>query len=232
MAPLGLKRAVIEKITGVYIPVYLYSATARSNYQASIEESYQKTSLKVESDTRVSLGSRNRSEFYELAGPHVMYVSDILISASHAVSNQELQAIEPFDLSQLRRYSPALISGWDAEFPSRTKEEGMHVARTETESLISHTLRDFMPGDGVRNLRHNTDFQQESLTPTLVPVWVCAIRYSPHKPPLKILVNGQSGTVGGVVSRSWLKRLVWLSAGIAIVTALGIAIWKITQMVL
>lgn len=225
MAPFGLKRGAVEKVTGVYIPAYLYSSTARSRYQASIAESYQKTGIRVVSDSQLSLGSRNRTEYHDLTGTHVTYVSDVLVTASHAVSNQELQAIEPFDLSQLRRYSPTLVAGWNAEEPSLSPEESLRVARGETQAWIPEMLLNFMPGDGVRDLRHTTEFLEESVAPTLTPVWVCAIRYSPHQPPLRILVNGQTAKVAGEVPFSWLKLVLMTATGAGILAGLGMAIW-------
>jgi hypothetical protein len=41
----------------------------------------------------------------------------------------------------------------------------------------------------------------------LLPVWVFAIRYDERKPPIRILVNGQTGKVGGKIPTSWAKVL-------------------------
>lgn len=68
---------------------------------------------------------------------------------------------------------------------------------------MPEALHRFMPGDGVKSLRHATEFLEESLDPVLAPVWVFAIRYDAQKPPLRILVNGQTGKVGGTVPYSY-----------------------------
>jgi hypothetical protein len=39
----------------------------------------------------------------------------------------------------------------------------------------------------------------------LLPVWVFAIRHQEKKPPIRILVNGQTGTAGGETPISWAK---------------------------
>src|SRR4029453_11690566 len=44
-APLGLRRAAAERMTRIYPPSYLYSATADSQYQASIGENYRQLGL-------------------------------------------------------------------------------------------------------------------------------------------------------------------------------------------
>ena len=38
MAPFGLRHLAVERMSGVYLPAYLYSATANSRYEASIAE--------------------------------------------------------------------------------------------------------------------------------------------------------------------------------------------------
>jgi hypothetical protein len=210
MAPFGLKRAAAERITGIYLPAYLYSATAQSDYQASIAEKYETFGVKEKLDGGVALGNREETEYRDLAGRRVAYVSDVLITASRNVLNQELEAIEPFDLGKLRRYSAALVAGWTAEEPSLSSDECLRLARAEAVASIPSALRAFMPGDGVSSLRHTTEFVEESLDSILVPVWVFAMRYHPGKAPLRILVNGQTGKVGGFVPFSWGKLAVWL----------------------
>jgi hypothetical protein len=149
----------------------------------------------------------------------VASLADILVTASHNVSNEEIQAIEPFDLGRLRRYTPALLQGWSAEEVSATSETSLGHARGEARAWVTRLLHGFMPGDGVRSLRHHTEFEEESIDLTLIPVWICTMRYHPRKPPLRILVNGQTARAGGWVPFSWPKLGVILLASAAIVAA-------------
>src|SRR5688572_17968332 len=63
MAPSGLKKAAAERITGVYLPAYLYSATAQSTYQASIAEKYEVIGVEEKSGGGVTVGSREETEY-------------------------------------------------------------------------------------------------------------------------------------------------------------------------
>lgn len=223
MAPFGLKRSAPERITGVYLPAYLYSATARSQYQASIAEKYEKLAIENDSNGK-TIGKREETEYRDLTGQHVTYLADILVTASRNVTNQELEAIEPFDLGKLRHYSAALVAGWSAEEPSLLPEESVRMARAEAETSISNALHCFMPGDGVKTLRHTTEFLEESSDPTLVPVWIFAIRYHPRKPPVRILVNGQTGKVGGAIPFSWPKLGLIVASGIILLAILTLTL--------
>jgi hypothetical protein len=216
-APSGLKTGVTERITGIYLPAYLFSATAQSQYQASIGETYTKTRLERSDGGGLSIRTREETEFWDLSGRHLTPVADILVTASRSLANEEVEAIEPFDLGQLRRYTPALIAGWTSEEPTRTPQECGQLARAEAFEGIKRALQQFMPGDHVKSLEHKTNFVDESLELALVPVWVCALRYHPQKPPLRILVNGQTGKVGGKMPYSWTRL------GLRVVVALIIA---------
>lgn len=229
MAPFGLRRAAAERIAGVYLPAYLYSATARSEFQAVIAENYRKLGLRQKPGGGTVIGSRDETEYRDLKGRHVAYVADVLVSASRNVSNPELQSVEPFDLARLRRYTPALVSGWSAEEPSRTPEDCVRSARQEAESSVALGLHGFMPGDGVRSLQHRVEFLEESIDPTLVPVWVFTFRYHPRRSPVRLLVNGQTGKVGGSVPFSWAKLGMLAAAALVALAAVVIALRALSR---
>jgi hypothetical protein len=208
MAPFGLTRAAAERIAGIYLPAYLYSATAQSQYTASIGEHYRRIGLKRNDDGGVSIGRQEETEYRDLSGRRVSYVSDILVTASRSLSNQEVESIEPFDFTHLRRYSPLLVAGWTSEEPSLTPEHCLHLAQEEADASVRRSLYGFMPGDTVRSLTHQTRLIDESMDLTLVPVWTFAMRYHPDKPAIRVLVNGQT-----VIPFSWEKLgLIFLAA--------------------
>ena len=207
MAPFGLQGRSAEQVKGVYLPVYLYSATAHTSYHASIGERYQDNERK------------NRTEYRDVAGRHSTYVADIVVTASRGIPNDELEGIERFDLGSLARYTPALVSGWISEEPSLGREECRRMARQEATAHVERLVRGFLPGDSVRSLRHDIELTDESVDLTLVPVWVFAVRYDDEKPPIRVLVNGQTGKVFGKVPFSWAK-LGLIAAGVLAVIGL------------
>src|SRR5687767_597782 len=66
MARFGLKRAAAERVTGVYLPAYLYSATAQSDYHASIAERYERMAINNKSGDGVTIGSEEEIEYRDL----------------------------------------------------------------------------------------------------------------------------------------------------------------------
>ena len=213
-APQALRQATAERVEGVYLPAYLYSAVADSRYRAEIGENYTTTQYDAK---RKSMRQVTKTEYRTLEGSHRCYADDLVVTASEGIPNAELEAIEPFDLGGLRRYAPATISGWTSEEPSTTHEESLELAREESRQKVMQRLRAFMPGDSHRGLRASTDLINEAMDLLLLPVWVCAVRWRKDRPPIRLLVNGQTGKAAGKIPVSWAKVGAAIGIGLAAV---------------
>src|SRR5260370_397199 len=79
------------------------------------------------------------------------------------------------------------------------------ASREEAVDEVGLRLRRFMPGDSHSDLSWRTQVAWESLAPVLVPVWVLAVRYRDDRPPLRVVINGQTGAIAGKVPLVWWK---------------------------
>ena len=217
----GVKHASIEVMRGVYVPAWLYSCVARSAYSARIGEHYTETYTTTVNGKRVTR-TRTVTEWRDLSGEHAQYVSDVIVTASKGVPNNELERVEPFDLRGLRRHDPQAVVGWLMEEPSVSSTAGKDMAREETMGVIKRSLSAFMPGDHHADLNFTTRFDRESLDLMLVPLWVLAVRYDPKKPALRVLVNGTTKKVGGDTPLSVPKIAAAISV---VVTAIAVAVF-------
>jgi hypothetical protein len=220
----ALRRARVEDLRGVYVPAGLYSAIARSTYSAEIGEDYTTTETYTTTDSEGNSHTETRTvthtEWRPLAGHHTGYVTDVIVSASKGLPNAELERVEPFDLRQLRRYEPALISGWITEEPSRTIEECATLARGEAGDRVLDALAKFMPGDSYRGLRSSTTVEWETMDPVLVPIWVLAVRYRLDRPALRVVVNGQTGKATGKAPLSPVRIGIAVMLAVLAITAI------------
>lgn len=215
-----LSSATIEGIEGIYLPAYLYSASARSGYSASIGENYTEThtyTVMVNGRPQVRTRTVTKTEWRQLSGEHVGFIADILVTASRGLPNDELERIEPFDLDLLRRYAPALVSGWTIEDATLSPNESVTLARDEAREEIARRIARHLPGDSHRDLQFHTQLEHESLDLALVPIWVLVLRVSPSAPPKRVLVNGHTLEVWGPESRSWWKIALIVLAVLALV---------------
>lgn len=210
-APSSVRNASVEELRGIYVPAWLYSALAESDFSATIGEDYTETETYTTTEngkTVTKTRQVTRTEWRPLRGRHAEYIPDVLVTASSGLPNAELEHIEPFDLRALRRYDDALVAGWISEEPSLPQQQCQEQARAEVVEHLRKRLSSFMPGDSHRDLQYSTRFHQESLVVCLLPVWVLALRHDPKSPPLRFLVNGQTGKVYGRVPVSWVKVLI------------------------
>lgn len=224
-----IARAAIVDMRGVYVPAYLYTATAHTQYQAQIGEEYTTTETYTTTDSKGNTQTHTRTvthtEWRSLAGSHSAYLTDVLVTASRSIANAELEAVEPFDLMQLRRYSPALLSGWIAEEPTLDREASAAYARREAIAKIGAQLSDFMPGDRHTDLSYQTSFEAESFDLCHVPMWVLAAEYDPEQPAVRVIVNGQSGKLVGKAPLSWPRIVVTILVALAL--SAGLVVWGI-----
>ena len=220
----ALKRATVEDMRGVYLPAYLYSAVARTDYTAQIGEHYTEietyTTTDAQGNTKTETRTVTRTEYRPLAGKHIGYVTDIVVSASAGLPNDELGRVEPFDMKQLRRFTPELVVGWIHEEFSRAPDDCKSLSRGEAVDEVGARLRRFMPGDSYSDLAWRTAVEWESLDPILVPVWVFAVRYREDKPALRVVINGQTGQIGGKVPLSWLKITIAIVIAVAAIATI------------
>jgi len=216
----GLAKAALAKGRGVYVPAWLYGAVAHADYQAEIGEEYTTTETYTTTDSKGNAVTRTRTvtrtEWRSLAGHYSRNILDVVVTASRGISNEALGRIEPFDLRALRRYSSELLAGWEAEEATLDRDASQQAAHVESHAQLGRDLHGFMPGDSHRDLEFGTRLEEEILDLVLLPVWSFAVRYAEDEPPLRVLVNGQTGEVQGRVPRSALKIAA------AILLALGL----------
>lgn len=207
----GIKRAPLEDLRGIYLPAYLYGALTRTSYAAEIGENYQETETYTTYENGrwvTKTRTVTKTEYRPLQGTHAAYVSDVVVTASRGIPNVELEMVEPFDLRALHRYTPATLSGWIGEEPSMGLADCVQLARREAVDRVGTLLGAFMPGDSHRNLQYQTRLENEIADLVLIPVWVLAVKYDQKKAPVRVLVNGQTGVVGGAAPRSWVRILI------------------------
>lgn len=208
-APSGLRAAVVNKPRGVYWPVGLFSALQHSAWGASICQ---------------DRGTDSPDLWLPLSGEHSSWVMDIVVTASRGLSKEELERILPFRLGELRRLTPDALAGWAAEEPSRSDEEVLSLGREKALHRVKAELARFMPGDRHQDLKSSTEWAHEVTDSALMPIWVLVVRYDARRPPLRVLVNGQTGAVGGdQVPSSGLKIALVVLLCLAVVA--GVALW-------
>lgn len=228
-APTSFRTAKVDDVRGIYLPAYLYTAVAHTQYSASIGENYTVTetyTTTVNGKTVTRTRTRTVTEWRELSGRHSVFVGDHVVSASRGLPNAELESIEPFDWRAIKRFGPRLISGWATEEASLAPRDVADAARREAADAIGGKLARFMPGDSHRNLRWQTQFDHEDLELVLVPLWILPVRYREDRPPVRLLVNGQTGQVHAKTPISWPKIIAVV---VLVLALIALIVWLASE---
>ena len=199
-APSGLKQfAQAEGINGIYLPFWTYDTCTRSNYTGQRGEHYYETETYYERDAQGNPVERTRevqhTRWYPAAGTVLGAFDDILIPATRSLASDHLAALEPWDLAQLKPYSPAFLSGFKAQRYQVDLEEGFDYAKETIAATIQCDVRNDIGGDEQRIDNIDTSYYNLTFKHLLLPVYAGAYRYNSKL--FQIVVNGRTGEIQG-----------------------------------
>jgi len=161
--------------------------------------------LELKWECEVNEGTGRSPNWVRRDGVEYQMFDDQLVPAMRALKVEEIARIEPFNTKKLVEFEPEFLAGWsamtydlalaDASLQAREK-----VARVLRRQLYSRVLL----GREKRNLRSGgANWSGMTFKLVLLPMWVGTYRYRNHG--YRVLINGQTGKVGGVKPRDDLK---------------------------
>lgn len=195
------QQAVVEKMTPVFVPYWVFSAQTYTYWTADTSQT--------------PLGARGN--WYPLAGEHRGEYRGLLVGASGSLTPAETSSLCPFDLSE--GVSPDQVDLTNVVYePFQVQRKyARPLAQRGFEELISRDCRQYVPGN-CRNLKVNVRVENLAGEPVLLPIYIMAYRYKGHV--YRFLVNGQTGRCTGTAPTSYVK----IAAAIAIVLAILLVI--------
>ena len=199
-APNALKHfAQPDAIHGVYIPFWTYDANTVSYYTGERGEHYYETETYTTTDSEGNQVQNERqvqrTRWYSANGTVTRWFDDILVPATHSLSQQRLEALEPWDMAELKPYDPAFLSGYKAQRYQVDLAKGFERARQIAAGVIQGDVRRDIGGDEQRV--HNVDTHYSGITfkHLLLPVYAGAYRF--NQKVYQIVVNGRTGEIQG-----------------------------------
>lgn len=177
----------IEKLTGVYIPFFLYDAKG---------EGY----LDIHG-TRVSIwqDSRNRytkTDTYRCEMEGSMEFEHVPVDASSKTNDDAMDSIEPFDFSKMVEFSPAYLAGFMAErYDVEEEETKSRMERRVNQSLKNQLLSKTPPYDSRNIVQESFQHQIRKKQYVLLPAWILNTTYKGKA--YLFAMNGQTGKFVG-----------------------------------
>ncbi len=160
----------IEKITGVYIPFWLYTIKANGVLNGTAE----KVATWVSGDY-----SYTKTDTYKIDRDVDVVYNRIPVDGSTRFDDDIMNSIEPFDYTKLVNYNHAYLSGFLAErydVESATAEEDAKKrADTSTKNLLNTSTSTY----AVKHVTNQVITQSTTKNEyVLLPVWMVNVKYN------------------------------------------------------
>ncbi len=208
LRPNALKRlARVSLVQGVYIPYWVFDAKVHSDWRAMAGYHYYVTETYTDRDSsgRSVMKTRQvqKTRWVPASGSRDDIYDEVLICASHGLSEDLVAQLQTFDTSKLKAYEPAYLMGWRAEEYQINLNDAWRKAVERMEQEQTRRCSGDVPGDTQMALQVHNEFSDERFKHVLLPIWISAYRF--RDKTYQFLVNGQTGEVQGKAPWSFWK---------------------------
>lgn len=199
-------QSTIEKITGMYVPFWLYDYDANAKISADC--------------TKVHRERRGNTEYTHTDYFHVYRdVSEkfekLPLDASEKMPDDVMHRLEPFSYHELQEFNMGYLSGFMAEKYNYTSEEMRQQAEKRVEEYIYNEARNTIHGYSTTTVvGRSIQLRCERATYAMLPVWILNYRYKGKD--YLFTLNGQTGKLDGKLPLSKGRMAAWF-AGISTV---------------
>ena len=195
----------IEEIKGVYVPFWLFDGTVDADMR------FQGTRVNSVTTGREIITT---TEYYRVRRSGVVNFDKIPADASSKMPDAHMDAIEPYDYSELKPFSNAYLPGFLAD-KYDVKPEDCYArvdlrAQNTAEELLAGTVSGY---SSCTPESRQVSVRRSRTSYALLPVWLLATNYDGKN--YLFAMNGQTGKLIGDLPVSKGKMLAWF-AGIAL----------------
>lgn len=199
------------RLEPAYYPFWTFSGTLELPWSCEVNE-----------------GSSKYPHWVARSGSEFQFFDDILVSGMRSMSTEETRSAEPFDLKQLVAFKPDYLAGWTALTYDYPMADASLRAREIVVRRMSRALYNIVePGREKRNLEgRGGKWSGMTFQYVLLPLWVGVYQHKGKR--YHVLVNGQTGKVGGSKPTDTSKAILLSVGGIlalAIILTIIYLLW-------
>ena len=153
-APRKLKKNfTADRFKGVYTPSFVFGTRTHSSYEGKLGEHYTVT-------VRTSKGTRTevRTRWFFVSGNFDKAYRDVVVEASSAIDQQQINKILPFDLDNKEQYKKEYLAGFAAERYSSSLDDSFETAKAMIDPDIRQCILSQYRYDVIGYLNVNTGY--------------------------------------------------------------------------
>ena len=201
----------LEKITGMYVPFWLFDCEAEYN------GSYKATRIKRWSDARYHY---TKTDHFLLRRAADAAFTGIPMDASSKMEDSFMESLEPFDYTKLEAFDMAYLTGYFADKYDVPSENG----KPRIQERVEQTIRDEIQGTllgyaTVVPTSRNLNVSHSKARYVLLPVWVLNTNY--RGKIYTFAMNGQTGKMTGSFPVCLKRTAEWFAGIFAAVSAVA-----------
>ena len=201
----------IEKITGMYVPFWLYDC------QADYGVHYKATRVHHWSDANYTYTKTDHFQLRRRADAEFLRIP---MDGSRKMDDAIMESIEPYDYTKLVDFNMAYLSGFFAEKYDVESSEGENRIRQRVNSSMESLVRQSVIGYATAvPINQQLKIQNSTAKYALLPVWMLTTRYKDQL--YTFAMNGQTGKMTGAFPICPQRTAVWFGGIFAGVTALA-----------
>jgi DNA-directed RNA polymerase subunit RPC12/RpoP len=153
----------------------------------------------------VNEGTSKNPHWVPRNGIESSFFDDVLVSGVSALTQAELKSIEPFKMKEIVEFKPDYLAGWLTMVYDRSVSDASLLAREKVSKRMRGELGARVEiGREKRNLAMSAgDWIGMTYKHLLLPVWIGTYHYRGKE--FHLLVNGQTGKIGGRKPRDTVK---------------------------
>jgi DNA-directed RNA polymerase subunit RPC12/RpoP len=207
-APNRLKKYARDegRLAGVYLPYWTFDSFTRTRYRGQRGDFYMvpvqvRTNVNGRMVTRTQMVQKVR--WRPVSGEVSRHFDDVLVLASHSLPSWITDRLEPWDLGDLKPYTPEFIAGFQAEAYQIGLDDGFAAASAKMQARIAADVRLAIGGDMQQIERMDVRHSNRTFKHILLPCWLGAYLFGGKS--YRLCVNARTGAVEGERPYSWIK---------------------------
>lgn len=190
----------IEKVSGVYIPFWLYDGRAEGEIIADAKRI-----------THWSDSSYNytKTDIYKCSRSGYMDFIDVPVDGSIKFEDDIMDSIEPYDYKEFIPFNYSYLSGFLAEKYNLTQDKVYVRAKKRMNKALVDAFKKSIDFSYINIIENNSNINKGEVEYALLPVWLLNINYK--NKTYTFAMNGQTQKMVGDVPVD-IKKVIKISA--------------------
>ncbi len=197
------------RLRPAYYPFWTFDGTVELHWSCQVREGYGKDAY-----------------WTHRQGVITDFFDDVLVPGLTALKSKELASIEPFNLKDVVDFDEKHIAGWLTLSYDRSLSDASLLAREKVvRQMRRRAYGKIAPGQEKRNVQiGGGNWSGMTFKHVLLPIWVGTYHYKGEE--YHVLVNGQTGKVGGIKPKDPVKVVgIWALVGLGLIALILILSW-------